>query len=124
MPRLTPARPCRRNVIAKAEGGFDLDKFVSDLPVPVEYAYAGVAWGAHFPTRAARLFLMRCDVVGLSILSLVIPACLRVCLWSSTLFIPDQKGLQVYARHISGTSLGQHSTCASPCYGHYVQTMG
>jgi hypothetical protein len=39
-------RPARRHVAVKAEGGFDIDKFVDDLPVPVEYAYAGVAWGA------------------------------------------------------------------------------
>lgn len=45
--RLVPARPARRSVQAKAEGGFDIDKFVAELPVPVEYAYAGVAWGVH-----------------------------------------------------------------------------
>ena len=43
-----PHAPAKRSVAAFADGGFDLDKVVSDLPVPVEYAYAGVAWGA-FP---------------------------------------------------------------------------
>ena len=47
LPRLAPTRPARRTVQAKAEGGFDIDKFVAELPVPVEYAYAGVAWGVH-----------------------------------------------------------------------------
>lgn len=47
LPRVAaPTRPSRRSVQVKAEGGFDVDKFVADLPVPVEYAYAGVAWGA------------------------------------------------------------------------------
>ena len=45
-----PARPvaahARRQVLARADKkSFDIDKIVSDLPVPVEYAYAGVAWG-------------------------------------------------------------------------------
>ena len=45
-PRLSPARGERRSVQARAEGqGFDIDKSVADLPVPVEYAYAGAAWG-------------------------------------------------------------------------------
>lgn len=30
----------------RAEEGFNLDKVIEDLPVPVEYAYAGVSWGA------------------------------------------------------------------------------
>ena len=44
-----PAQPCRarRAVAVRADKtGFDLDKVVDDLPVPVEYAYAGLAWGA------------------------------------------------------------------------------
>jgi hypothetical protein len=48
-PRLVaaPIRRAPRTVKAMASGsGFDIDKFVDDLPVPVEYAYAGVAWGA------------------------------------------------------------------------------
>ena len=44
--RALRAAPVRRSVVAHADGGFDLDKVVSDLPVPVEYAYAGLAWGA------------------------------------------------------------------------------
>jgi hypothetical protein len=46
---LRPARRCavNRSVAIKANNsGFDIDKFVAELPVPVEYAYAGVAWGA------------------------------------------------------------------------------
>lgn len=55
---LRPARlaPCKRSIGVKAsDGGFDLDKVVADLPVPVEYAYAGVAWGARHVTFALPL---------------------------------------------------------------------
>jgi hypothetical protein len=48
-PRLiaAPVRRAHRSVAVQASGsGFDVDKFVDDLPVPVEYAYAGLAWGA------------------------------------------------------------------------------
>lgn len=43
--RLSIARPARKSVAACAEGGFDVDKFVEGLPAPVEYCYAGAAWG-------------------------------------------------------------------------------
>lgn len=47
--RLRPsiARKARNSVSVRAEGGFDVDKFVEGLPAPVEYCYAGAAWGAH-----------------------------------------------------------------------------
>lgn len=48
-PRVQPSRPARRSVQVKAEGGFEQQvqklKEDLDLPVPLEYAYAGVAWG-------------------------------------------------------------------------------
>lgn len=44
--RLSSARPARKSIAVRAEGGFDVDKFVEGLPAPVEYCYAGAAWGA------------------------------------------------------------------------------
>ena len=53
--RFTP-RPCRHQARASGGGGFDIDKIVEDLPVPVEYAYAGVAWGVLLSPLLAVLF--------------------------------------------------------------------
>lgn len=53
--RFTP-RPCRHQAGASGGGGFDIDKIVEDLPVPVEYAYAGVAWGVLLSPLLAVLF--------------------------------------------------------------------
>lgn len=51
-----------RSIIVKANNsGFDVDKFVANLPVPVEYAYAGVAWGALRITRLLNVVRMLCD---------------------------------------------------------------
>lgn len=48
-PKVAPARPTRCSVQANADGGFEQQvqklKDEVNLPVPLEYAYAGGAWG-------------------------------------------------------------------------------
>lgn len=57
------ARPSHRTVIAHAEGGFDVDKFVEGLPAPVEYCYAGAAWGTR--RRFSRPYM--CSVMEIAV---------------------------------------------------------
>eukprot|EP00892_Ulva_mutabilis_P007500 jgi/Ulvmu1/5121/UM021_0138.1 len=62
------ARPARRSVAARAEGGFDVDKFVEGLPAPVEYCYAGAAWGFTILTWSTPLNFVGKTVVLLHLL--------------------------------------------------------
>eukprot|EP01025_Chloroclados_australasicus_P038825 TRINITY_DN4008_c0_g3_i2.p1 TRINITY_DN4008_c0_g3~~TRINITY_DN4008_c0_g3_i2.p1 ORF type:complete len:136 (+),score=14.85 TRINITY_DN4008_c0_g3_i2:95-502(+) len=96
-------RPAQRSrVVAQAsdKSGFDIDKFVADLPVEPKFAYAGVAWGLTILTWSTPL-----NFIGKSVILLHVLAALTSVARLGAIARPDQETGETEAAKAFGMGL-------------------